>query len=217
MAGPQTPEQGAGIPPNQQGTNVDPRLAAQEAPAASASRTQRPTRDGSRRPDRTEIARESRERYVATDRLEGMFYIPPGVIPPELEPRWVRIMRTQTVPDEENYQRSISEGYVELDVRDFPNIRRMRNLRPMPGFETCEIRGGLLLMVRDRAIGLNERKRRQKRVQQQMKGLREWVSDNPEEAAYRMVNPSFQRMDLGTKESTGLEVEQGPSSGMFKE
>lgn len=205
----QTPEQGAGIPP------VDPRLTAQEA-AAAASRTQRPQRDPSR-PGRGEIARESRERYVATDRLEGMFYLPPGVIPPELEPRWVRIMRTQTVPDEENYQRSISEGYVELDTRDFPKIRRMRNLRPMPGFENCEIRGGLLLMVRDRAIGLNERKRRQKRIQQQMKGLREWVSDNPEEAAYRMVNPNFQRMDLGTRESTGIEAETGPSSGMFKE
>lgn len=207
MAGPQTPEQGAGLPP------VDPAIAAQEA---ASSRTARPQREGAR-PARSEIARESRERYVASDRLEGMYHIPKGVVPDELEPRWVRIMRTQTVPDEENYQRSVSEGYVELDVRDFPKIRRMRMVRPVPGFENFEIRGGLLLMVRDRAIGRQERGKRQKRIQQQMRGLREWVQDNPEEAARRIINPNFQRMDLGTREGASLEVDQGPSSGMYKE
>lgn len=169
------------------------------------------------------LSRASAERYVANDRLEGMYYIPPGIIPDELQHRWVRIMRTQTIPDEANYQQAVSQGYVELNVDEFPELKRMRSLRPMPGFENCEIRGGLMLMIRDKRIGQRERELRTKRFAAQMRGIAEWVQDNLEEAAHRLANPNFQRFDKGSPVEAELVRERsipgagGPADGMFKE
>lgn len=192
----------------------------QTDPAAAApARSEREVRQA-----RTaRLSRASADRYVANDRLEGMYYIPPGVIPDELQHRWVRIMRTQTVPDEANYQQAVSQGYVELDVNEFPELRRMRSLRPMPGFENCEIRGGLMLMIRDKRIGIKEREVRMKRFAAQMRGIAEWVQDNAEEAAHRLANPNFQRFDKGSPVEAELVRERvlptsgGPAEGMFKE
>lgn len=209
-----TPEQAAMLPRRPPEPGLTPRPTA--AGPARDPRVQRETTD---RKSRAETSREAMERYVASDRLEGMLHIPKGAIPDELEPRWVRIMRTSTVPDEENYQRAASEGYVELDVRDFPKLNRMRMIRPIPGFENYEIRGGLVLMVRDRKIGKIEKQKRQDRIAAQMRGVKDWVQDNPEEAAHRMMNPNFQRSDLGTQDGFSGQVEGagGPSAEMFKE
>lgn len=111
------------------------------------------------RPSRAQESRAAEARPIITTDQKGRLEIDVSSLPNDLEPTWIR-ESFRGEYDDNNVQFAMERGFRPLDISEMPGYRTHK----LPGArgsnhqdDTLIRRGGMILMVRDKRLGDQER------------------------------------------------------------